>query len=447
MKSLSSKGYGIVKLDIDPCILDNMRRELTVRPLQNGKIDENAPIITLYRESSKKIYVPKYYGLSKFGLPNRDDTQDCDTIDFKFNGTLRPEQMEPVDDFLKAAHDPLKRGGVINLSCGAGKTVIGLALVEKLGLKSMIIVHKDFLISQWRERITQFLPDARVGLVKAKVIDVEDKDIVIVSLQSLSMKTYDEDVFSKFGFVIIDEVHRTGTEVFSNALHKINFKYALGLSATIDRKDGMSKVFMWCIGDIVHSKKRDQDNVIVQSHIFYDKNPSYCTEVRIGFGPNSKLNLARMINNVCEFQSRDNVIVSHVNKLVLDDRKILVLSDRKSQLKNLESLLPNGMCGFYIGGMKPDALKKSELCSVILATYSFASEGFDAKGLDTLILASPKTDIEQSVGRILREKESDRTKIPIIVDIVDNFSIFERQAKKRAAFYKKNGFTIEIIKE
>ena len=64
-----------------------------------------------------------------------------------------------------------------------------------------------------------------------------------------------------------------------------------------------------------------------------------------------------------------------------------------------------------------------------------------------MILASPKTDIEQSVGRILREKESDRTKIPIIVDIVDNFSIFERQAKKRAAFYKKNGFTIEIIKE
>ena len=89
--------------------------------------------------------------------------------------------------------------------------------------------------------------------------------------------------------------------------------------------------------------------------------------------------------------------------------------------------------GYYLGGMKEAALKESETKKVVIATYAMASEGLDIKTLTTLIMATPKTDIEQSIGRILREKHSN----PIVVDIVDSHDLFKNQWKKRKTFYKK----------
>lgn len=174
---------------------------------------------------------------------------------------------------------------------------------------------------------------------------------------------------------------------------------------------------------------------------FDDENEEYCKEEYMF---QAKLNTSKMINNVCYFEKRNNMVVHLISKTLENEpsRKVLVLSDRKQQLSYLSSKL-NGLSianGFYIGGMSPDALKISESKDVILATFSFASEGFDAKGLDTLVLASPK--IEQSVGRILRQKENDRKHVPCIFDIVDKFSIFLNQARKRSKFYEKNNYIL-----
>lgn len=588
MTSLTSRGYGIVKCLLSDDEITNLKAELTVSPNLGMPMPGLQPVqFRLWQESMKKLYVPKYYGLKKFGIPKRMDVAEGDDIDIKFNGSLRPEQMEPVNAIINACRDPKKMGGIINLSCGAGKclgkdtpvmlsdgtvkkvqdikvgdmlmgddftpryvlstckgidklhkivpttndynpyvvnephilslmhslsndiidisvkhflelpiyirnqwcgyakgkdsktcvkynfiikdvghgeyygfeitgnrrfllgdgtvthnTVIGLYTISAIGKKSMIIVHKDFLLAQWKERIEQFLPSARVGLIKAKIVDVKDKDIIIASLQSLSMKDYDPSVFEGIGFVVIDEVHRTGTEVFSQALHKVNFRYALGLSATVQRKDGMSKVFTWFIGDIVYKKKRKQDNVIASLRYFTDESSDYNKEEYMF---NGKLNISKMINNVCEYLPRTRYIAHLASCAVIEEtRKVLILSDRKAHLASIKSMLSAGVtAGFYVGGMKDAELKASEECQVILATFSFASEGFDAQGLDTLILASPKTDIEQSVGRILRQKESERKNIPLIIDIVDVFSVFERQGKKRAAYYKKLKYKME----
>lgn len=449
--SLTSRGFGIPKEILKRSELEELKKELTVQPQVGG---QSAPVgggqpqtFRLYLESSKKLYVPKYFGLSKWGVPGSIKLNEGADIEARFTGSLRDEQKQPIDAFLKACNDPAKMGGIISLSCGGGKTVLGLYAVAALRKKAMIIVHKDFLLAQWRERIQQFLPEARVGLIKAKVVDVADKDIVIASLQSLSMKEYDPRIFEDIGFVVIDEVHRTGTEVFSSALHKVNFKYALGLSATVQRKDGMTKVFKWFLGDIVYKKKRDSDNVIVKKCEFYSPDEAYSKEETIF---NGKLNLSKMINNVCDFFPRTEYIVQLIARAMAESnqsRKVLVLSDRKAHLSAIKELIecvhPSISCGFYIGGMKEKDLKISETKDVILATFSFASEGFDAKDLDTLVLGSPKTDIEQSVGRILRQKENERKNVPIIFDIMDMFSIFERQAKKRLTYYKKLKYTIK----
>jgi superfamily II DNA or RNA helicase len=148
-----------------------------------------------------------------------------------------------------------------------------------------------------------------------------------------------------------------------------------------------------------------------------------------------------MINELCECPIRTRFIVDHIEPLLVQKRKILVLSDRRGHLEAISRLLKTTVrWGFYYGGMNQDALKRSESCDVILGTFQMAQEGLDIRGLNTLILASPKSDVVQATGRILRDKPSERTHIPLIMDIVDDFSIFSNQSKKRMTYYKKEGY-------
>jgi superfamily II DNA or RNA helicase len=316
----------------------------------------------------------------------------------------------------------------------------------KLGLKTIVIVHKDFLLQQWKERIEEFAPSAKIGMIKAKVIDVENKDIVIASLQSLSMKTYSNEVFQGFGFIVVDECHHTSAEVFCQALQKVTCKYSLGLSATINRKDGLGKVFQWYLGKVVFSNCKQKSNDVVDIYWkeFYDPNPVYGREE---YMMRDKLNVSKMINNICEFYPRIEFIANIIKDIVSSEpnRKVLVLSDRKLQLELfMGKLTKMGLtCGYYTGGMKTEELKESETKQVLLGTYAMVAEGFDVKTLDTLVLASPKSDVVQSVGRILREVPEKRTHVPIVVDIVDKFSLFERQAEKRAKFYKSKQYNLK----
>jgi superfamily II DNA or RNA helicase len=443
--SLSSTGYGILKSELTDEELKALRDELTVAPYipKDYAVVKPKPY-KVYRESVSKIYVPKCYGLQKYGIPSSDKLNSGHDIQVEFKGKLRPEQEAPVEAFLKAAKNPLERGGILNLPCAFGKTSLSIYILCKLAKKTLVIVHKDFLLQQWKERIMQFAPSARIGCIKAKVMDVEDKDIVIASLQSLSMKDYDSSIFQGFGGVIIDEVHHISAEVFCRALHKVNFAYAMGLSATIKRKDGLSKVFHWFLGDVVYAVKKRSDQVIVKVATFENDNPRYLHQPTMY---NGKPNLSAMINNICDFKPRSEFIVDTLLAVLCDDkdRKTLILSDRRNHLHALKSLFDGrGIdCGYYYGGLKPEVLKESETKQVILATFQYASEGMDLPGLNTLILASPKSEITQVVGRILRDKPCDRAYIPLIIDIVDDFSIFPSQARKRAAYYKKCKYTIE----
>ena len=102
----------------------------------------------------------------------------------------------------------------------------------------------------------------------------------------------------------------------------------------------------------------------------------------------------------------------------------------------------NITCGFYVGGVKPELLREAQTKDIILGTFSMASEGMDIPKLNTVILASPKSDVEQSVGRIFRLKACDRKFHPLIIDMQDTFSMFKKQCEKRITFYHKSNFTI-----
>tara|TARA_B110000208_G_scaffold176803_1_gene223469 strand:- start:132 stop:899 length:768 start_codon:yes stop_codon:yes gene_type:complete len=220
----------------------------------------------------------------------------------------------------------------------------------------------------------------------------------------------------------------------------------LGLSATPKRKDGLSKVFEWFIGDMVYCKKnRDDDHVLVEINKYYHASEEYSKEI---YTVTNNICMPRMINNICAFKKRNAMIYEILINNVDEGRDILILSDRRQHLTDMFDYVNEhniGTIGFYVGGMKPDDLRETTTKQIILGTFSMASEGMDIPKLNTIILASPKSDIIQSVGRILRQKPEDRKHIPKIIDIFDDFSTFSKQGLKRKAYYKKCKYSISII--
>jgi superfamily II DNA or RNA helicase len=440
---LSNRGYSIVKKDNEDLILE-LKKALTVTPSGNGLTKPDS--FPVYLENYEKIYIPKFYGLKMFGIPIKNKLTDGIDVPFlDFKGSIRKEQEAPAQAFLDAINDPLKLGGIISLPCGYGKTILALYLASIIKKKTIVVCHKDFLGNQWRERIAEFLPNARVGTIKQNIIDIDDKDIVIASLQSIAMKEYNEKIFREFGFAVFDEAHHLSAEVFSKCLPKTTCKRMLGLSATLKRKDGLSKVFEWYLGEPLYQIKREDNDLKVIVKRFYDHDEEYCKEVTMGW--NGKLIVARMINNVCNFNPRNHFIINHIIDILKEepDRQMLILSERRNHLIELETILKHykyTSIGYYTGGMKQEALDLSATKQILLGTFQLAQEGMDVPTLNTLVLASPVSSIEQAIGRIQRQQKHSRKYQPIVLDIIDEFSIFQKQGMKRLAFYRKNKYTI-----
>lgn len=593
---LSKKGYSFCK-EGNEDLVEYFKKFLTVKPRVNPENpnSENVSEFSLYKENSKKMYIPKALGLKMYGIPETNTLDDgiiCERLTFL--GELRENQKESVQLFLEAADNPKKQGGIISLSCAAGKTVIALYIACQLKRKTLIVCHKSFLLDQWKERISQFIPTAKVGLIKAQIIDVKDKDIVIGSLQSIAMKDYDRDVFKDFHIAIFDECfpykqkiatdkgpieigvlykkwknkedlpkvlsynektkeieyknishawekqnenllkisysksnikctinhkiltidgykeankliigdlllcnvgtvkitgiesvktnsysynnhvydievednhnficssssnigpivhncHHLSAEVFSKALNKCTCKVMLGLSATLNRSDGLRKVFEWYIGEpVIETKKRTDTDMIIKMINYYDTDVKYGREI---FMWNKKRNIAGMITTLCEFHVRTSVMINELKEVLNKepDRKTIIISDRINHLKLIEKeimiQLPGKTIGYYIGGMISSDLKNSENAEIMLGTYKMISEGFDVPQLNTLVLASPISAVEQSIGRVQRQKQCDRKYTPYVIDMWDNYSLFKNQGFTRHKFYKKNGYKIII---
>ena len=443
---IGQKGYTIYKDEITNETAKYIEKELNVKPFVPKAMGMQKPTsFPVYRESASRYYLPKFFGISNFGdinckLPKGEE------INLKFIGELRDYQTRIVNKYINYVKENGTNygGGCLEIDTGMGKTVLGIDIISKMRLKTIILVHKEFLMNQWIERINEFMPDASVGKIQGKVIDIEQKDIVIAMIQSLSMKEYDVDLFKCFGLMIIDEVHHMGAEVFSNSLCKVVTPYTLGLSATMDRKDGLSKVFKMFLGETIHVEKRDtsEQSVLVKT-LQYKVDDDEFNSIKYDFRGNPQY--SSMITKLCNYNNRSEFILDYINYTLQENQKqqIMILAHNKSLLKYLYEAIghrniANGSVGYYVGGMKEKDLKISETKQIIIATYSMAAEGLDIKTLTTLVLATPKTDIIQAVGRILRVKQEQ----PVVIDIVDNHEVFQRQYQKRKAFYRKQKYKI-----
>ena len=429
---LSRTGYLIPKSDWT----DNDKKGLTVRPIVNGDYGVRPPPFRVYRTSKANVCVPRYY---KPSPPPIDKRPEPKGINVAFTGKLRDStsQNEAHDAIVKVMRTT--GGGLLSLPCGYGKTTVALAVASTMKVRTMIVVHKEFLANQWRERIQQFCPGATIGIIQQNKFDI-NCDFVVAMLQTISMKDFTLDQFESIGMVIVDEAHHICARVFSQAFFKFCPKYSLGLSATPVRKDGLTDVLHWFLGPPAFAVERENRGRTIVRTLRYK-----CSEYRLPppvtrFG---KVSLVQMITDLVENAGRNEFLEIQVRKIMKNSgRRLLVLSDRRQHCEEMACRLEDLGTGLYMGGMKEAKLKESAEQNIIVGTFSQAHEGLDIPVLDTVLLATPKSDVKQAVGRILRETEGKKND-PIILDVADDWGLMGSMYYKRRKMYKESGFEIE----
>jgi len=462
---LTKFGYVVKKEDLSESELKELRSSLMARPLRDEKFGKAEDVdYPVYVETKNKMYIPKMYGITHFGVPKLMSKEylgkkwdgPC-----KFVGTLQNSQIEPVDKLLKGCREV--GGGILSLGTGGGKTFCALKVISELCCKTLIVVNKITLMKQWEYEINKFLPDANVGFIQGqKNVNVNDCHIVIAMMQSVTKIDYPQELFNDFSVVVIDEIHNVCSKSFSKIFFKLTSRYTIGLSATPHRSDGCEYVFKWHVGDIVYQTApqavRPGLSPIIRS-VVLNSNSEY-QEIKIGnsYNDEERLQFTSMISQLIEIPKRNKLIIEMIKKVINNkNRKILLLSDRRSHLTELKSLLDKDVkvtftYGLFLGSMKIADLERSKSCSLILATYKAFSEGVSEASLNTLILTTPKKftghldntsgnggkkdsgQLNQIVGRIFRKQHTDIH--PTIIDLQDNFSVYRNQSKQRNIFYK-----------
>lgn len=444
---LTSKGYAIKKSFLTDAQTLHLRTQLTMSPKVLDKFQKCIQAFPIYYESKTRWYVPRHWGIQQYGQPEASLLSEGISLPSTItaNPSFRPHpfQEEIIQTFIKEGAN-----GLICVPCGYGKTFMALQIALLLGKRFLIVVDKEFLMNQWKAEIENFIQGARVGILQGDKceMDISKVDITICMIQTICRRDFPDGFFDEYGFTIFDECHHLGASYFCKALKKIQTRFMLGLSATPDRDDGLTCVFEYFLGKPVYKKtQREPDReAVVKAIWFQSQDPAY-TEVPLNF--RGEPVTAKLLNQVADFEPRNQKIRSLIEEYARDpNRYILLLSDRISQLDWFSAQLDQMPYshGYYIGGMKQTDLdRNAETCQILLATYQMASEAFSVKKLNTVILATPRKNVQQSTGRIFRQRIDERKVAPHIIDIIDSHDCHKRRWWIRQRFYKECEYTIQ----
>ena len=450
-KVLTSKGYSIRKAALTDAEKRRIETELKVAPIVHRSYQGAEDLsFRIYRESPQRYYLPRRWGQDVFGPPDATILSDGVPLSEAakvFRGTPYDYQVDIIKKFVDAG--TVQGGGLICVPCGRGKTFMAIAIAAKLGRRFMVVVDKEFLMNQWKGEIEALMPGLRIGICQAgrREIESDKYDCTLCMIQTLCGQEFPEKAFADYGFTIFDECHHLGAGHFSKALMKVQTKVMLGLSATPKREDGLTKVFEWFLGTPVYWEKvREADPSVIVQPVYIDCQDNTYTNVPVNWKQEPVM--GKLLTQVVECAPRTKQVADLILEICADDkRRILVLSERIGHLKSIEALLaastkPPTM-GYYIGGMKEEVREVgAATAQVLLASYAMASEAMNIKTLNCVVLASPRKNVEQSTGRILRVQANKRVVAPLIVDIVDVHGVYRSQWRKRCIYYRKCNYTI-----
>ena len=332
--------------------------------------------------------------------------------------------------------------GTLNSPTGSGKTVMGLFMIAHRQQPALVVVHTKDLAYQWMEQITQFLkiPEPHIGLIGSGKKQIGEA-ITVALVQSLYRCA---DVVSKrVGHIIVDECHRTPSRTFTDAVTEFDTRYMLGLSATPFRRDNLSNLIFWHLGDVHHSV--DKSLLIRQGHVLQAEIILRETDFEPYHDPANSY--SKMLLELTLDDGRNHLIVSDVVKEVRKNEGVcLVLSDRKRHCETLLSLLrykhrvkADLLTGDLSNEQRQQVLQrvKAGLVPVVVATGQLVGEGFDCPDLTTLFLATPirfSGRVLQYLGRVLRPAaDKNNARVYDYVDV--KVGVLRSAAKNRQKVY------------
>lgn len=430
------------KDQLTPEELAFLRRTLTVERKKNFSRGDPLPPTAVFVESERYFGVPRAYFDETYARQYEVTYAYPDHLSqpwldrpIQFHGKLFPEQSEAVEALKSKCLPHRFFGGILWAAPGWGKSTTGCAFSAALRAKTLMVVHREFLLDQWSERIATYLPGAKVGRVQGKRCDYRDCHVVVGLVHSLANKRYSEDFYDYFDMVMVDEIHTTaGASTWGLVPSLFSAPWRVGLTATPRRKDAAENVFLYQVGPTFYRAKQARLPLQVRR---------VPTNFQAVLGED--VDRDKLIFHLCQDKARNQLIVDQMIRALEADRKLFVLSERIEHLQVLEVLLQGTLTaagkqsvstGFYIGGTDTDMRHLASKARVVFATYQLASVALDIPALDTLFMATPMSDVEQAVGRILRPHPE--KKDPVAVDFIDRLvAACLRSAEARDAIYKR----------
>jgi superfamily II DNA or RNA helicase len=495
--------YWVDKKNISTRMSDSLTLKPSVSKMAPKTQTKEFKVFYNHPSNDQYVGVPKFFGLSAFGQPQVDKRSAGKDIQSAWGTkTLRPEQEIGIQWCLETLRT---WGGAFFIAdCGFGKSVCIASLIHKLQKKTMIVVPRLTLVEQMvtdlggtmhvekkvrkkRKRSCEttaedtfdtllddvpqksfarelLLHNVSVGVLQGsweKCKDnVLDKDIVVASLDSLSLFAYPPEFHAQFGLVLFDEAHHMAAETLSQILPHVTAKHIVGFSATPDRKDGLEHSLYWLLGPTCFVYKRIPSLTKKTGTVVIEKLQWEHAQLSPKIMYTGSLNYADLMNQVAQSEKRNQEIVQLVTKCILKDErgKVLVLTAFREHADTLYSDIKLAFrdagvqlaCQLLHGGIKKSSKKAkdtvepttqaSSAVRVLVATYGLLEEGFDDPDLDTLIMTTARSRVQQIVGRIERTKLG--KKVPIVYDIVDKgHQVFESMWYARVKFYASRGFT------
>ncbi len=403
------------------------------------------PALYFYRDAREGLILPRGFArqvillatMHKVSWELDDRRRTLPEEEFEFTGKLRDYQAEAVQDILK--HD----FGVLSCATGGGKTIIALAVIAKRRQPTLVVVHTRELAEQWRDRACQFLemtPD-EIGIIGSGKKRIGERLTVgIVN----SIYPISSQIRERFGFIVIDECHHCPSRTFTEAVSAFDCRFMLGLSATPYRRDGLSKLIYWHLGDQVHAV--DKSHLVREGSIL--KPEVIQRHTRFSTWTSLTEHYSRGISELTQDRDRNSMIVGDVaDFLKINSGPVLVLSERTTHCKVLQAMLADrGVAAeILIGNLS--ARKRREVVALIrdgkvealCATGSLVGEGFDLPAASALFLAMPikfSGRVTQYVGRVLRPSPGKER--AVIYDYVDSKEpVLAASGKARQRAYQK----------
>lgn len=352
---------------------------------------------------------------------------------------FRPYQSESIQLIKKS------KQGLIVIACGGGKTTVGVGLIEELKISTIVLVHTEDLLDQWVERI-EFQTGIRPGIIADG--KVRPGPITVGTIQTICARLDDPEVrgvLESAGLLILDEAHHAPANTFRAVVEACPARYRVGLTATPDREDGLTRIMDWSFGDRLIEKTSRE--LIDAGYLMQPTLEIVETEFEFTSGTEDKFKLAHELNVALEAdEARRHLIASVAAAHTKGGQNVLVLANRKEYARQLGRLIwaygaeTLVITGDTTKGARKVVVRKFRSGEVpCLVATSLANEGLDAPNLSRLIFAWPessKGSTDQKAGRLIRIAN----KVPILIDIVDSrCGTLLKRYEARARVYRKLG--------